>query len=345
MKNRIDEILKEMKSFKKTLYNKQEVLPELFALQDELVNLTFNDNHAENSNFRIWDVEDHLEKLNENCGYIADELLAQFKSDCKIICNIIKAEKSGQAGENKAFKALETLRCKNTVLKNIEFVVEDHRTELDAIVITEKAVFIVEVKNPGKDICIDERGNYCRIRTDKMVFDKNIGEKMNEKEYLLREALKGCGFENANIRNMVVFTNSAINVENKFPYIHTCYLSEMPHIIGGYDGENIHSDDDIKLMTDAINFNKCHECYAMPIDIENFKITFATLMATLEKASATNDFSEIDDEKNTESETKKIQESVKEDKNKDKKFVSYFLASAAVVTIVSAAVVKMIGKR
>ena len=286
MNRRVNEILNSMNSFKKDLYNKQEVLPELFALQGELVNLTFNGTHAEKGNLKIWDVEAHLDKLNDACGHVADELLEKFKSDCKVICNTIKAEKSGQAGEYKAFKSLETLRCKNSVLKNVEFVSENHRTELDAIVVTEKAVFIVEVKNTGKDIYIDERGNYCRV-SDSLIFDKNIGEKMNEKDYLLREALKDSGIENVNIQNIVVFTNSAMQVENRYPYINTCYLSDMPHIIGGYSGECLYSDDDIDAIVNAIETNKCHESYPMPINMQDFKNGFATLMATIEKASKT----------------------------------------------------------
>lgn len=100
MKKRIEEIKSGMNSFTKNLYNKSEVLPELFALQSELVNLTFNGNHAENANLRIWDVEAHFDKLNEECGHVANTEIAKFKEGCKVICNTIKAEMSGQ---NKLF--------------------------------------------------------------------------------------------------------------------------------------------------------------------------------------------------------------------------------------------------
>ena len=67
MNKRVEEIKNSMNSFAKELYNKGEVLPELLSLQSELVNLTFNGNHAENANLRIWDVESHLDILNEEC--------------------------------------------------------------------------------------------------------------------------------------------------------------------------------------------------------------------------------------------------------------------------------------
>ncbi len=284
MEKRTNEILGSMTSFTQDLYSKSEVLPELFDLQSELVNLTFNENHAENGNLRIWDVENHLEKMNADCGHIADEELSNFKEKCKIICNTIKGEMSGKNGEYKAFRSLETMICKNKILKNIEFKGNDRRTELDAVVITEKAVFIIEVKNPSKDIYIDERGNYCRISHDTMVFDKNIGENMNNKGFLLREALRSAGYENANIVNIVVFTNSAIHVENRYPYVNTCYLSDLPHKISRYDGEALYSSDDMDTMTSAIESSRCHEAYPMPIDMQEFKRDFANLMAILEKA-------------------------------------------------------------
>ena len=159
MNKRVEEIKNSMNSFTKERYNKGDVLPELLSLQRELVNLTFNGIHAENANLKIWDVESHLDALNEECGHIADEEIEKFKAGCKIVCNTIKAEMSGQAGEYKACRSLETLHCKNVILRNIEFKLDDHRTELDIVVITEKAIFIVEVKNPAKDIYIDERGN------------------------------------------------------------------------------------------------------------------------------------------------------------------------------------------
>lgn len=90
--NRIKEIISAMQSFSKDAYHKEELLPEYLELQKELINLTFNDSHAENGKLRIWDVENHLEKLNEECGHIADEELNVFKEDSKFICNAIKSE-------------------------------------------------------------------------------------------------------------------------------------------------------------------------------------------------------------------------------------------------------------
>lgn len=293
--NRINEITNQITAFSKLEYKHEELLPELLELQKQLVTLIFDKTHAELSQFRIWDIENHLKKLNDDCNGVDDNELAILLDDCKRICNMIKSEFSGQAGERKAFWSLEAIRCKKALLKNVEFANEEHRTELDGILITEKAIFIIEVKNPGKDIYIDERGNYCRVgRT--MVFDKNIGEKMNDKEVFLRKALEDKGYAEPKIESIVVFTNNAINVDNSFPYIKTCFLSDIRYIIERYDGELMYNDADIKNIEAIISESETKESYPLPIDFNQFKTNFATVVAKLEKAAAEISENKINDE-------------------------------------------------
>ena len=71
--NRVNEMQATMKSFSKDKYQKNELLTEMFALQQEIVGLTFNGDHASTADLKIWDVERHLEQLNQDCGNVADE--------------------------------------------------------------------------------------------------------------------------------------------------------------------------------------------------------------------------------------------------------------------------------
>ena len=77
---RIEELMAGMKSFGKEGYHKSELLSEMFALQQEIVELTFSGEHATTAELKIWDVEKHLEQLNEECGHVADEELQDRKS-------------------------------------------------------------------------------------------------------------------------------------------------------------------------------------------------------------------------------------------------------------------------
>lgn len=95
---RINEITSQITAFTKDSYSKSEFLPELFKLQQEIVDLTFNSDHAENGNLRLWNVETHFQEMNEEHGHIADAELEKFIRSSKEVCNTIKAEISGNKG-------------------------------------------------------------------------------------------------------------------------------------------------------------------------------------------------------------------------------------------------------
>lgn len=282
---RTREIMESMKSFMKKEYQKAEILPELLELQKELVNLTFNEEHAERGSLRIWDVEKHLEQLNEERGHVADAELQAFEDKCKFFCNLIKSEFSGRTGEEKTFRALDVIYGNKRIIKNCELQNDAEKTELDATVVTPKGIFIVEVKNTGKDVTIDQNGDFYRSGLY-MNWDSNIGEKMNVKQKLLREAVESAGFEKEiKVESIVVFTNSRIEVNNRYEYVKTCFLGALPHIINNYKGTVLYTDEEMDQIEAALEKARCNEAYPMEMDMEQFKRDFATVMAILETAS------------------------------------------------------------
>lgn len=292
---RIEELMTAMKSFGKESYHKSELLNEMFALQQEIVDLTFSEEHAATAELKIWDVERHLEQLNEDCGNVADEELARFKEGSKVLCNLIKAEISGNRGEYKAFKTLEYLKSQNRVLKNVELTDGEVRTELDAVVITPKCVTIVEVKNTSKNIFIDEEGNYYRTG-EFLKWDSNIAEKMSVKEGLLRKSLEAAGYGRIQIRSIVVFTNNRIEVQNKYRQIRTSFVSQLAYIIDGYRLDDSISTEEMDNLQQIIRGAECKEAYPFEFDVNQYKTDFVNLMAALEFANAQETEEEIDAE-------------------------------------------------
>lgn len=280
---RIEELVAGMTSFGKDHYHKSELLNEMFALQTDIVEATFNGEHAATAELKIWDVERHLEQLNADCGNVADEELARFIEESKVFCNLIKAEISGNRGEYKAFKTLEYLKSQNRIIRNVELSDGDTRTELDAVVITPKCVTIVEVKNTSKNIFIDEEGNYYRTG-EFLKWDNNIAEKMAVKEGLLRKALETAGYGHIQIRSIVVFTNNRIEVQNKYHQIRTCFVSQLAYIIDGYRLDDIISVDEMDNLQTIIQEAECKEAYPFEFDVHQYKEDFANLMVTLEFA-------------------------------------------------------------
>lgn len=282
---RTDDIVTSICAFNKESYHKSELLDEMLSLQSEIVRLTFNDDHAATADLRIWDVERHLAQLNEDYGHPADEELQCFKDEGKILCNLIKAEISGSCGERKVFRKLEYLNSPNIVLRNIELSDDAYRTELDAVVISPKCLTIVEVKNTGKDIFIDENGNYFR-NGEYLKWDCNIAEKMDIKESLLRRAAAAAGITDLQIRSLVVFTNSRIEVQNKYRQIQTCFISQLNSIIEGCNLDDRYSEQSMQNLQQAIETASSQETYPFEFDVQKYKEDFATLMAKLEDSAA-----------------------------------------------------------
>lgn len=283
--NRVNELVASMNSFGKEAYYKRELLDEMMALQREIVTLTFNGEHAATADLKIWDVERHLEQLNEECGHVADEELNQFESGCKVLCNLIKAEISGNRGEYKAFRTLDYIRTDHIILKNIELKYGDDRTELDAVVITPYGITIVEVKNTARDIFIDENGDYYRTG-EFLNWDCNIVQKMNLKEELLKRALEEEGFADVDINKIVVFTDNRIKVQNKCTDIKTSFASQLPYLIEGFKKRTDLSKTAMEQIEEVIKNAESKEAYPFEFNTAKYKEDFSRLMVALEDASA-----------------------------------------------------------
>lgn len=282
MKERITEIKECLTALESGKCSKQELIPQLLALQAQLVTATFG---SQDTSLRIADVESRLIQMNNECNCIASAQLDSFLKQSKTFKEMIRAELSGAKGENKAYKSLQTSLKAHYILRNIELSVGNHRSEIDLVVITEKKIFLIEVKNTSRDIVIDKKGNYCRMtKYGNLMFDKNIGEQMNEKEYLLREAIKNSGIKNVKFQSLVVFTDSGVRVTNNYKYIKACYLSQLPHIIEESMIYNTFSEDEMKAIRDSITNAQCSEEYYVDMDIATFKNDFAELLTKLEEA-------------------------------------------------------------
>lgn len=287
IESRANEIMETLKAFRREKYFKEETLQELFDLQTEMVNLTFNETYSDIGNLRLYDVERHLEQVNKELGHPADDELQFFHEGCNVITNAIKAEISGNRGEQKTMKTLEHLHGKNLILRNTELRSGDRHTEIDAIVITSRAVFIVEVKNTGKNIFIDEEGNYYRTG-EFLRWDCSLGEKMNLREEMIRKALGRFGFDEVPVKSIVVFTNNRIEIQNKCSWLQTCFLSQLCHIIGGFQGRELYSEEDMNKISHAIDAVRYKEPYPFHYDMKQFKQNFSLLLARLEFSASEN---------------------------------------------------------
>lgn len=296
---RVQELMDSMIAFRRETYQREELLDELLELQSEIINLTFNGEHAATADLKIYDVMNHLEQLNNECGNIADEEFQKFKNESYEFVNLIRKEISGRRGEAKAFKALDSICSEdNIIIKNVELEDEDFRTELDAVVISPNAVTIVEVKNTGKDIYIDQEGRYYKAEVpDRMEFD--LAEKMYMKEALLRKALSAAGIKDVKIQRILVFTNNSINVKNECEEIYSCFVGRLPYVINKREKWQSIPEYKMHNIKRAIKAAECTNSYPVDFDIEGYKRDFATVMAILENAEVVETENNIEVEMNT----------------------------------------------
>lgn len=286
IQERQNQIYKSINSFKKDLYHKSEILPELLSYQQEVVNIAFSDTTKEKNTLRFWDAIEHYKKLNAEHKNIANSELEKFIIDCKKANNKIKAEISGNRGEEIVLRNLETLKIKNTISKNIELQNETTRSEIDTVVFTQKGAFIIEVKNTKKNIFIDRDGLFFRVTDERQQFDSNIAEKMQIKEALLRNELDKLGYSGLQIFKIVVFTNTKAEIQNKCKQLQTCFSNQLATIIENWNAPIYLRTNDLYIMSEALNKLSSSATFPMELDTEAAKKNFALLAAKLELAES-----------------------------------------------------------
>ena len=282
---RINELVTRMTSFSRAAYHRTEVLPELLTLQQEFVTATPWGDGVDAAGYKLYDVERRLSELNVQCNWAATEAVESFIEGSKRICNLIRAEISGNRGEAIAFNNLRSLSCPHYILRNIELEDGTGRTEIDILVITPKAIFIIEVKNTTRNIFIDPDGNYYRMG-DFLRWDSQIAEKTKARECFLRQALLDAGIDAPNIINLVVFTNPRIEVCNKFSALTTCFPNMLSFIIEGNKGEDRYSEDTMRRAMMAVERARHPEFYPSELDIPKIKLDFANALASIEQTLA-----------------------------------------------------------
>lgn len=337
-KIKVMEVVKKLTSFSNRKYHKAELEAELRKLQHEILVLVFKEEHALNAKLTIWDAFNQLARENEEKGGIANDLLEEFRKGCKVFNNLIRAEISGNWGENQVFNRLCYLKGTNKIIRNLQLERENVTTELDMVVFTKKSIFIIEVKNTKKNVFLDETGGFYRVG-EYTNFDCNLKSKMDFREVLLKENLNELlnrSNKELNVVKLVVFTNNRIELHNKCDELWTCFLGQLPYIIDEFTGDEIYTEEDINEMAEGLNNAGISPKYEIEMDMNKFKCDFAELLVTLENEESNEEDKITFAKENFE----RIQEefsqlrAAEEELNKKRKVLQRLcLASGAVLTI------------
>ena len=263
-----------------TLYTNQEIVDKLMELQSTMANGVFEKTHAEHMRER--DVLLHFATLAEEYGVKDTDTFGRFEENMKELSYTIGSFVKGMNGEKIAKRTSKLLSFDKNVkiLYNVALEDEDAQAEYDAIAITPYGMFVIEVKNWGSQMYIDERGILTR-EDQKIRYD--LPGRMSIKEGLLRVYL-GNQFPER-FQGIVLLTHENVEVEDNYKQIPICKGGIVYDIRGYDDGVELLSAEQIQSISDEIMKYHKEQRALCKVKCNEIIEDFAILMSAIEEAS------------------------------------------------------------
>ena len=240
-----------------------------------------------------------LEKYHFNDEVMENEVKPRFISVAKKMTNEIKKKRIGNTGERYVTKFVDeagTYFENPYLISNVCLKYNDIKVEIDNILITDKAIFIIETKNWSKKIYISSSGEI--FEDNKIVIGQNIINSMANKRLALWHILKEKGLKNIHINEFVVNANQKNKIKSETNKI--MIFNNAPDIveyIRNYNSGICYSQRDIDSVKEVIENSIYFEEYPVEYNIEQFKNDAAEIFMAF-NIENNNDESVINDETN-----------------------------------------------
>lgn len=283
-KNRVNSIKKSFEGVgpdSTTLYTNQEIVDLLMELQKTMIAGVYEKTHAEY--MREKDLMVHFSTLAAEYGLKETKTYKRFEGNMNDLGYTIGSFIKGMKGERIARRALKLISFDKSVkiLYNIALEDEDAQAEYDAIVITPYGLFVVEVKNWGAEMHIDENGI---LRRNDQDIKYDLPGRMSVKEGLLREYL-GDIFPDK-YQGIVLFSNENAKVQDDYKQMPVCYGEGIVYSIRSFNkGEEILTANKINEIAERINSNHKEQRALCKVNCEEIIEDYAVLMAAIEEAA------------------------------------------------------------
>lgn len=219
---------------------------------------------------KISDIQAHILALAEEKGLLDDPKIIKFNEMTNELNKLIAMEIAGNKGEHILSYHLKLIRVKNRSLMNLELSSDDFKTEIDGVVITSKAIFLIEVKHSSQDIYISPQGSFYRANDcKKSLF--NIAHRMDYRAHMLRNTILQSGFKKKiKIYKILVFTNHNCAYVNKYKNIRACTVIQLPKIIQRYRVSNLYDEEDMNYIQDSLRKASKVKQYAIAYDFGKY---------------------------------------------------------------------------
>lgn len=319
--NSIKELFEGVGPDSTTLYTNQEIVDLLMELQKTMISGVYEKTHAEY--MREKDLMVHFATLAAEYGLKETETYKRFESNMNDLGYTIGSFIKGMKGEKIARRALKLISFDKNVkiLYNIALEDEDAQAEYDAIVIAPYGLFVVEVKNWGSEMHIDENGI---LRRNDQDIKYDLPGRMSVKEGLLREYL-GDIFPDK-YQGIVLFSNENAKVQDDYKQMPVCYGGGIVYSIRSFNkGEEILTASQINEIAEKITSNHKEQRALCKVNCEEIVEDYASLMAAIEEA-AEGTYSSVEELKNIE---QKVDEEVQGAMDKDIKIPEFLTKEGA----------------
>ena len=270
-----------------TLYTNQEIADRLIALQSAMARGVFEKTHAEN--LRDRDLMIHLEALAKEYSLDTTDTYLRFRKNMNELGHTIANYLKGRTGEKIAKKAFYLIEKDERVkiLYNIQLEDGDYQTEYDAIVIAPYGLFVIEVKNWGKEMSISPMGLLSRSDENTVVYD--LAGRMGIKEALLMATLKD-KFP-SQYTNVLLFPNEKTQVEDNYHKILVSCGAGLSYVIRDFEKESTCnlSQQQISEIVETIQSNHKEQKTTCQVNCDEIINDYAELMVLIENAAKVTD--------------------------------------------------------
>lgn len=117
MMNR-ESLLSSLKGLSKNVYSREELLPEMDLLEEEMAQIVFEDGLDIPSEYvHMSYIMKRLHIMNNEAGNVADQELKKLSRLASIFSNHVRAQQSGITGEDRVEQYLDYMKSNHVVLK------------------------------------------------------------------------------------------------------------------------------------------------------------------------------------------------------------------------------------
>lgn len=263
----------------------------LKCFQDMAVKMVMKDNYEDG--MRLDEAIFRMESLARKKGLLQDPIIRKGINALRTVNRELSISMSGIRGEQLVARTLEYInRPEAKVYRNVYVSNEIDETELDAVVVTNEGIIILEVKKTKDDLAITEDGRLIH-GGDECYEKKPLGEKMELKRRLLMEVLEKAFIDEGVlvpvfVDSYIVFStlrDVRIRVSDYYHREKWCYRTGVNSRIDNYCGSTKYSDSQLEQINKKIaELESNKKRFQLSVDFDAVRYDFANAITALELA-------------------------------------------------------------